>query len=178
MRELAAERGMAVAAKPDSSDVCFIPDGDTAGFLRERLGAQPGPVVDALTGAVVGAHDGAYAYTVGQRRGLALTVPAADGRPRYVLGIEPVSRTVTVGPREALEVSEVRADRPLWLDERPLPLPCEVQLRAHGAVHGCVVHADGDGWRLELATPASGVAAGQAAVLYEGDRVLASATLA
>jgi tRNA-specific 2-thiouridylase len=178
VRAHAAARGLAVADKPDSSDVCFIADGDTAGFLRERLGAQPGPVVDALTGAVVGQHDGAYAYTVGQRRGLALTVPAPDGRPRYVLSVEPVSRTVTVGPGSALDVTTVRADRPLWLHDRPLPRACAVQLRAHGAVHDCVVHADGDGWRLELATPARGVAPGQAAVLYDHDRVLASATLA
>jgi tRNA-specific 2-thiouridylase len=80
VRAEAARRGLAVADKPDSSDICFIGDGDTAGFLRDRLGAQPGPVVDALTGAVVGQHDGAYAYTVGQRRGLALSVPAPDGR--------------------------------------------------------------------------------------------------
>jgi tRNA-specific 2-thiouridylase len=178
VRAQASGRGLAVADKPDSHDVCFIADGDTAGFLRDRLGAQPGPVVDALTGAVVGRHDGAYAYTVGQRRGLALSVPSADGRPRYVLSVEPVSRTVTVGPGAALDVREVRADRPLWLDRRPLPLSCTVQLRAHGAVHGCVAHADGDGWRLELATPARGVAPGQAAVLYDGDRVLGSATIA
>jgi tRNA-uridine 2-sulfurtransferase len=177
VRALAAERGLGVADKPDSHDVCFIADGDTAGFLRDRLGAQPGPVVDALTGAVVGQHDGAYAYTVGQRRGLALTVPAPDGRPRYVLSVEPVSRTVTVGPGEALDVHVVRGDRPRWLDPRPLPLACEVQLRAHGAVHGCVVDVDGDGWRMELATPARGVAPGQAAVLYDGDRVLGSATI-
>lgn len=180
VRAEAARRGLAVADKPDSSDVCFIADGDTAGFLRDRLGAQPGPVVDALTGAVVGQHDGAYSYTVGQRRGLALSVPAADGRPRYVLSIEPVSRTVTVGPGEALDASEVRAERPRWLDPRPRPLPlaCSVQLRAHGAVHPCVVHAEGAAWRLELGSPARGVAPGQAAVLYDGDRVLGSATIA
>jgi tRNA-specific 2-thiouridylase len=178
VRAEASRRGLAVADKPDSHDVCFIADGDTAGFLRDRLGAQPGPVVDALTGAVVGQHDGAYAYTVGQRRGLALSVPAADGRPRYVLSVEPVSRTVTVGPGAALDVHEVRATRARWLDPRPLPLACTVQLRAHGAVHECVAHAEGDGWRLELATPARGVAPGQAAVLYDGDRVLGSATIA
>jgi tRNA-specific 2-thiouridylase len=178
VRAEATRRGLAVADKPDSHDVCFVPDGDTAGFLRERLGAQPGPVVDALTGAVVGEHDGAYAYTVGQRRGLALPRPAADGRPRYVLSVEPVTRTVTVGPAEALDVSVVRCEDPRWLAPRALPLTCQAQLRAHGAVHDCVVHADGGGWRLELASPARGVAPGQAAVLYEGDRVLAAATLA
>ena len=177
VRARAASRGLAVADKPDSHDVCFIADGDTAAFLRDRLGAQPGPVVDALTGAVVGQHDGAYAYTVGQRRGLALTVPAPDGRPRYVLSVEPVSRTVTVGPGEALDVAQVRCTSPRWLDPRPLPLTCEVQLRAHGAVHACEVTPDGDGWRLALATPARGVAPGQAAVLYDDDRVVGSATI-
>ena len=178
VRAQAAARGLAVADKPDSHDVCFIADGDTAGFLRDRLGAQPGPVVDALTGAVVGQHDGAYAYTVGQRRGLHLQVPAPDGRPRYVLSVEPVSRTVTVGPGEALDTTVVDVERPRWLEPRPLPLACSVQLRAHGAVHDCVVSARPGGWRLELATPARGVAAGQAAVLYDGDRVLGSGTIA
>ena len=177
VREIARERGLGVADKPDSHDVCFIADGDTAGFLRERLGAQPGPVVDALTGAVVGTHDGAYGYTVGQRRGLALTVPAADGRPRYVLSVSPVERTVRVGPAEALDVTVVHAERPVELAALDLPTTCSVQLRAHGAVHGCTASADGDGWRLDLATPARGIAPGQAAVLYDGDRVLASATV-
>ena len=186
VRAEAARRGLTVADKPDSHDVCFVADGDTRRFLRERLGPQPGPVVDALTGAVVGQHDGAYAYTVGQRRGLDLRVPSADGRPRYVLSVEPVRSRVLVGPREALDVTELRAERPVWTTEpRALPLECLVQLRAHGEVHECVVEADGAaggaggaGWRLRLRTPAQGVAAGQAAVLYDGDRVLGSATLA
>src|SRR5918992_921544 len=95
VRRIAAERGFAVATKPDSHDICFIPDGDTRGFLARRLGSRPGPVVDAATGATVGNHDGTYGFTVGQRKGLGVAV--GDARPRYVLGIEPVSRTVTVG---------------------------------------------------------------------------------
>ena len=179
VRAQAAARGLGVHDKPDSHDVCFIADGDTAGFLRGRLGPQPGPVVDALTGAVVGRHEGAYAFTVGQRRGLDLRVPAADGRPRYVLQVEPVSRTVTVGPAEALDTTDLRALDPVWTaGPRPLPLRCEVQLRAHGATHPAQVTQDGSGWALALATPARGVAPGQAAVLYDGDRVLGSATLA
>ncbi len=178
VREQAAARGLGVADKPDSHDVCFIADGDTAGFLRRRLGEQPGPVVDALTGAVVGRHTGAYAFTVGQRRGLDLRVPAVDGRPRYVLAVEPVTRTVTVGPARALDVLALEADRPVWTgQELPLPLACGVQLRAHGTVHPAVVSAQGAGWSLALGSPARGVAPGQAAVLYDGDRVLASATL-
>jgi len=176
VRAAAAERGLGVADKPDSHDVCFIADGDTAGFLRDRLGSQPGPVVDALTGAVVGSHDGAYGFTVGQRRGLSLSVPAADGRPRYVLSVSPVDRTVTVGPAAALDVHTVRAADPVRLVE-DLPRTCEVQLRAHGAVHGCTVHEEGGGWRLELDSAARGIAPGQAAVLYDGDRVVASATV-
>jgi tRNA-specific 2-thiouridylase len=179
VRAEAARRGLAVADKPDSHDICFIADGDTKRFLRERLGEQPGPVVDALTGAVVGRHDGAYAYTVGQRRGLALDVPAADGRPRYVLSLSPADSTVRVGPVEALDVSTVRALSPLWTRAaRPLPTTCEVQLRAHGMVHGCTVQGNDGGWELLLDTPARGVAAGQAAVLYDGDTVLGSATIA
>ncbi len=175
VRSLARSKGLGVAEKADSHDICFIPDGDTAGFLRSALGSQPGPVVDALTGAVVGSHDGAYGFTVGQRRGLALTVPAPDGRPRYVLSVEPVSRTVTVGPAEALDVSTVLTGPPV----SPVALPptCEVQLRAHGMVHGCAPAASGDGWSLALTTPARGVAAGQAAVLYDGDTVLGAATI-
>jgi len=183
VRELAAERGLGVADKPDSHDVCFIADGDTAGYLREHLGEQPGAVVDALTGAEVGRHRGAYGYTVGQRRGLDLTVPSADGRPRYVLAVEPVSRTVTVGPAEALEVGRVTTGAPVWTTrEHELPLRCSVQLRAHGQVHDTLVRRGAAGWELELDHPARGVAPGQTAVLYDDAgpdaAVLGSATVA
>ena len=178
VREQARTRGLAVADKADSTDICFIADGDTAGFLRGHLGSQPGPVVDALTGAVVGSHDGAYAFTVGQRKGLSLTVPAPDGRPRYVLSVEPVSRTVTVGPAASLDVSRLVTGPPVWSSPRPLPLECSVQLRAHGAVHGCTVTSSSDrGLVLQLHTPARGIAPGQTAALYDGDLVLGSATL-
>ena len=113
VRAEAARRGLAVADKPDSHDVCFIADGDTRGFLAEHLGQAPGPIVDQ-SGAVLGEHDGAYAFTVGQRRGLRVGTPAGDGKPRYVLDIEPVTRTVTVGPAEGLDVTEITATRPVW----------------------------------------------------------------
>src|SRR5215468_6915079 len=80
VRAEAANRGLAVAEKPDSHDICFIADGDTRGFLRDHLGEAPGDIVDGGTGAVVGRHQGAYAYTIGQRKGLDLRVPAADGK--------------------------------------------------------------------------------------------------
>src|SRR6202167_4572723 len=105
VRAEAARRGLAVAAKPDSHDVCFIADGDTRAFLASRLGEAPGPIVDT-EGQVLGQHDGAFGFTIGQRKGLRIGHPAGDGKPRYVLDIEPVSGTVTVGPRERLDVRE------------------------------------------------------------------------
>jgi tRNA-specific 2-thiouridylase len=178
VREEARSRGLLVADKPDSHDVCFIADGDTRGFLAGRLGAEPGPIVDA-DGTVLGTHQGAYGYTIGQRKGLRLDRPAPDGQPRYVLSIEPVSNTVTVGPGDALGVRQITAERPVWTGcEPPLaPAECTVQLRAHGEVHPCVAAVDGGELRIELRAPARGVAPGQAAVLYDGDTVLGSATI-
>ena len=174
----AAQRGLGVADKPDSHDVCFIADGDTRGFLTRHLGEAPGPIVDS-SGAALGSHDGAYAFTVGQRRGLRLDRPAEDGRPRYVLGIEPVTRTVTVGTAEELEVRDITAQRPVWTGCDPLTAPreCEVQLRAHGEVYPGEARLDGDALQITLARPARGVATGQTAVLYAGDTVLSSATI-
>ena len=186
VRAEAARRGLAVADKPDSHDICFIADGDTRRFLAERLGEAPGDIVDALTGAVVGQHEGAYAYTVGQRRGLRLERPAPDGRPRYVLSITPVTNTVTVGPAQQLEVSTVYGERPVWTGAPP-PAPgqeleCEVQLRAHGEPVPAVLACEGDRVRATLGRPVRGVAAGQALVAYradpDGDAVLGSATIA
>ncbi|WP_349258534.1 tRNA 2-thiouridine(34) synthase MnmA [Stackebrandtia sp.] len=183
VRAEAARRGLAVADKPDSHDICFIADGDTKGFLNRRLGEKPGDIVDAATGEVLGGHSGAHQYTVGQRHGLHLGRPAPDGRPRYVLSITPVDNTVTVGPREALNVDVVHADRPVWLDgeERSGPLECQVQLRAHGEVYPATLTSDGDTMTARLGSPAKGVAAGQALVAYlpgpDGDLVLASATI-
>ncbi|MFC6081493.1 tRNA 2-thiouridine(34) synthase MnmA [Sphaerisporangium aureirubrum] len=179
VRVEAAARGLTVADKPDSHDICFIADGDTRGFLAERLGSEPGPIVDE-SGEVVGGHNGAYGFTVGQRKGLRIDRPTPDGRPRYVLSIEPVSNTVTVGPRSALAVSSIVAERPVWngpAAEPHQPLACQVQLRAHGEVYGCRVQLSGDELHIQLDTPATGVAAGQAAVLYDGDTVIGSATI-
>jgi tRNA-uridine 2-sulfurtransferase len=179
VRKEAADRGLSVADKPDSHDVCFIADGDTRGFLQRSLGSAPGQVVEA-DGTVVGTHDGSYGFTIGQRKGLGIDRPAADGRPRFVLSIEPVSRTVTVGPAEALDVLEIEASRPVWSGCAPPagPLDCLVQLRAHGEVHPAVCEQDGDIVRISLREPARGIAAGQAAVFYDGDAVLGSATIA
>ncbi len=179
VRKEAADRGLGVADKPDSHDVCFIADGDTQGFLRRQLGSEPGPIVDT-DGTVLGSHDGAYGFTIGQRKGLRVDRPAADGRPRFVLSIEPASRTVTVGPAEALDVTDIEASRPVWSGCPPPagPVECVVQLRAHGEVHAAVCEPAGDTVRIRLRDPARGIAPGQAAVFYDGDAVLGSATIA
>ncbi|MCX6406783.1 MAG: tRNA 2-thiouridine(34) synthase MnmA [Propionibacteriales bacterium] len=177
VRAEAARRGLQVATKPDSHDICFVADGDNAGWLAERLGPRPGTIVDE-DGAVLREHDGAYAYTIGQRRGLRLGVPADDGKPRFVLDIEPVSGTVTVGPREHLLVDALEARRPLWCGTAPSdPLECTVQLRAHGAEHRARVEVEGDLVRVRLHDPAEGIAPGQAVVVYVGTRVVGSATI-
>ena len=98
VRAEAAARGLRVADKPDSHDICFIPSGDTRAFLAARIGVRPGAVVEHDTGRELARHDGVHGFTVGQRQGLGVDAPAADGRPRYVLGIEPGSGTVRVGP--------------------------------------------------------------------------------
>jgi tRNA-specific 2-thiouridylase len=179
VRQEAAARGLAVADKPDSHDVCFIADGDTRKFLAARLGEAPGQIVDT-DGSVVGEHEGAYGFTIGQRKGLRIGRPAADGEPRYVLDIEPASGTVTVGPREQLDVREITATRPVWTGIAPpaAPLDCTAQLRAHGAPHPATAWPGDDGMlRIRLHEPARGIASGQAAVLYDGDLVLGSATI-
>ncbi|MCW2495000.1 tRNA 2-thiouridine(34) synthase MnmA [Jatrophihabitans sp.] len=178
VRAEAAERGLAVAAKPDSHDICFIGDGDTRGFLTRRLGAAGGEIVDAESGAVLGEHQGSFGFTVGQRRGLNLTRPAPDGEPRYVLAIEPVANRVVVGPGRLLEVDEVRAERPVWTVAAPAAeFDCIVQLRAHGMLSPATVAIDDDRVTARLHTAQRGVAAGQALVMYAGDAVIGSATI-
>jgi tRNA-specific 2-thiouridylase len=130
-------------------------------------------VIDVISGDVVGGHDGAFAYTVGQRRGLALSVPAADGRARYVLGVDPVSATVTVGPADRLDVDWLAADSTTY--QGP-PVHCLAQVRAHGTPVSAFAYREGDGLKVEFDDPLRAVARGQAVVLYEaderGDRVL------
>ena len=180
IREEAAARGLFVAKKPDSHDICFIADGDTQGFLAKRLGAAEGDIVDE-SGAKLGTHEGAYGFTIGQRKGLRIGTPAADGKPRYVLDISPVDNTVTVGPAAALDVTALTAIRPRWCGRPPEAGEAvyTAQLRAHGGeteVRAEVV--DGAELRVSFAEPVRGVAPGQAIVLYDGTRVVGSATIA
>ncbi|HEY3895563.1 MAG TPA: tRNA 2-thiouridine(34) synthase MnmA [Pseudonocardiaceae bacterium] len=182
IRVEAARRGLAVADKPDSHDICFIPSGDTRSFLADRLGSRPGELVDAQTGAVLGGHQGVHGFTVGQRRGLGLPHPAPDGRPRFVLGLEPATGTVRVGSAHQLDVSVIEAERPVWTAGAPDgPVECIAQVRAHGGYAGCLARIVGERLLVELRQPLRGVAPGQAVALYRpdpaGDIVLGSATI-
>ncbi|MFV0632525.1 tRNA 2-thiouridine(34) synthase MnmA [Demequina sp.] len=180
VRAEAAARGLGVSTKPDSYDICFVADGDTKGFLQRSLGAQPGDIVDE-SGVTVGQHDGAYAYTVGQRRGLGIGRPAPDGAPRYVTEVDTTRNVVTVGPETLLSVTRLVGERAVWLaPDVPAtePVRCAAQVRAHGTPVDATVVRNGDTFEVVLDEPMRGVAAGQSLVVYSGTRVLGQATIA
>ena len=178
VRAEAAARGLRVADKPDSHDICFIPDGDTAGWLRERLGDQPGEIVDRESGEVIGQHAGAYAFTIGQRRGLDLREPAPSGARRYVVDIDPIERRVWVGAENLLAATVIEGRDPIWCGDVPAAgSPALVQIRAHGEAMPGRIHIDGDAVVAHLDEPARGVAPGQAMAMYDGTRVVGSATI-
>ncbi|WP_462418405.1 tRNA 2-thiouridine(34) synthase MnmA [Kytococcus sp. Marseille-QA3725] len=186
VRDEAAERGFSVARKPDSHDICFITDGDTRAYLAERLGERSGDIVD-VDGRVLGAHRGAHGFTVGQRKGLALRDPAADGAPRYVLRTDPATNQVVVGPKEMLGVDLVHADHVRWCGPAPEgELDVGAQIRAHGTEYPARVVVgpsrqgtarDASGITVHLQEMVRGVAPGQSVVLYDGTRVVGSATI-
>ncbi|MFD1830253.1 tRNA 2-thiouridine(34) synthase MnmA [Streptomyces desertarenae] len=178
IRAEAERRGLAVARKPDSHDICFIADGDTQGFLARHLGTAEGDIVDE-DGNRLGTHTGAYGFTVGQRKGLRIGHPAPDGKPRYVLDISPVDNTVTVGPAAALDVVALTAIRPRWCGTPPSgPGTYTAQLRAHGGETPVTAELVGGELKVVFTEPVRGVAPGQAVVLYDGTRVVGSATIA
>ena len=180
VRQEAAALGFFVAAKPDSHDVCFIPDGDTRKWLTDRLGEQPGDIVD-LDGTTVGHHAGAYAFTVGQRRGLRLGQPAAGGEPRYVVEVQPATNTVVVATGELLGVDAITGDHARWCGPAPQGVvSVGAQVRAHGEEVPATAWADGNGGdrvEVRLRRRIRGVAPGQSVVLYDGTRVVGSATI-
>lgn len=169
VRERAEAAGLRVAGKPDSYDVCFIPDGDTTAWLAREVGERSGPIVD-VDGTQVGTHRGVWGVTVGQRRGLGLD----HHERRFVVDIDAMSDTVVVGPRSALACSWIDVDQPTWTVAVPEDgATVRLQLRAHGASIAAHVGVRGDGGvRFVLDEPAYGVALGQAAVAYDpADRV-------
>ena len=179
VRAEARERGFYVASKPDSYDICFIADGDTRGWLAQRLGEQPGDIVDAASGDVVGSHSGSYGYTVGQRRGLGLPRSSQDGEARYVVGVDAATNTVTIGTSDLLGVNAIRGDHARWCGAAPEGVvQVGAQVRAHGEEVPAEAWASGADVEVRLSTRLRGVAPGQSVVLYDGTRVVGSATIA
>jgi tRNA-specific 2-thiouridylase len=165
VREIARDLGLGVAGKPDSQDICFVPNGDYASVVKKVRpeAAQPGEIVDQ-GGRVLGAHKGLIHYTVGQRRGLEI---GGQAEPLYVVRLEPEARRVVVGPKAALAVRAARLSGLNWLGERQRDrLSAKVRSMAKPA------QARFDGEAIHFETPEYGVAPGQAAVLYDGERVL------
>ena len=136
VRDEAAQRGLPVARKPDSYDICFVADGDTRGFLQRSLGVREGPMVTP-EGQVVGTHSGYFGFTVGQRKGLGLDRPAPDGRPRYVIETRPATNEVVVGPAELLSRRRVEGTQLVLLaDPEPLSMPTGTPTRQPARILG------------------------------------------
>lgn len=173
VRTRAREMRLAVADKPDSQEICFIPDGDTQGFLNRHLGSRPGDIMD-FKGRVLGQHQGLHLFTIGQRRGLGLST----GSPLHVIALEPLTNTVVVGPEEELYAPGCLVDRinlisPAWPEDG-----IEVKIRSRHAGVACVVEPLAEGRaRVRFASPQRSVTPGQAAVFYRGDEVLGGGTI-
>jgi tRNA-specific 2-thiouridylase len=171
VRGHATRLGLKVAEKPESQDICFVPDGDYVRFLEEQRGSggMNGDIV-YVDGQVLGKHQGTYRYTIGQRRGLGLSWP----QPLYVVGIDAVNRKVLVGEKRHLAVSHCLVGNLNWLCDLPVksfPAASRIRYR-HQEVPSTLTLLDTGTARVEFHEPQSGVTPGQAAVFYDGDRVL------
>lgn len=180
VRAEAESRGLITAKKPDSHDICFIPDGDTAGYLVKKLGEKAGVIRDVSTGEVVGEHSGTFTVTIGQRRGLNLKTPAEDGKPRYVVNVDRDSGEVLVGSPDLLDIHQIIGLDPIWAGPPLETKPQDVwaQVRAHAEPVRAIAHLQDSRVHVNLLDPVRGLATGQAVVLYEGTRVIGSATIA
>lgn len=171
VRRIAREAGLPVAAKPDSVEICFVPDGDHARLVRERRpdADTAGTFVDT-EGTVLAAHDGFERFTIGQRKGLGY----AGGSRRYVLEIVPETKSVVLGDRDELLRAGLEAARVNWLIDPPAePCRCTIQIRyRHAGAPGVVTSVGEGGARVEFDEPQSAVTPGQAVVFYDGTRVL------
>jgi tRNA-specific 2-thiouridylase len=181
-RAIAERFGLAVAAKPDSQDICFVPQGSYASVIEKlRPGAaEPGDIVDT-DGAVLGRHEGIIHYTVGQRRGLGIAGGGAAADPLYVVRIEPETRRVVVGPRSALAREAIALSGINWLGDGMLedgPREVEVRIRSTRPPVPALLSAEGAGARVRFHAPEFGVSPGQACVFYHGTRVLGGGWIA
>jgi tRNA-specific 2-thiouridylase len=171
VRAQARALGLPVADKPDSHEICFVPDGDQAGFVEKHGGGGAGGAIRDVEGRVVGTHAGVHRFTVGQRKGLGLSSPI----PLYVVGIDAAKETVIVGPRAALERNSLTARGVNWIAGRApaAPIRATAQIRhRHREAAATITAQDDDRVEVEFDAPQSAVAPGQALVMYDGDVVL------
>ncbi len=174
IREIARELGLPVFDKPDSQEICFVPDMDYAGVIKQRTPGtlHEGEIRD-VEGKVVGHHAGHQNFTIGQRRGLGVAL----GYPIYVVDKNAASNTITIGPREKLDARRCEVDQVNWLVEAPAigeARKCTAKIRYNAQPVAATVSMNGDGTgvTIEFDEPQFAVAPGQAAVCYDGDRVL------
>lgn len=177
VRSIAESQGFCTAGKPDSQDICFVSDGDYAAFLSQRTGRAypPGDILD-LSGRVIGQHQGAVRYTIGQRKGLGLAL----NKPVYVCRKDMAENTVTVGPEQALYRQELWADDMNWISIDYLSAPTRVcaKIRYRQIEQPATAYPDESGKiRILFDTPQRAVTAGQAVVLYDGDTVVGGGTI-
>ena len=172
-RARAAGLGLRVADKPDSYEICFVPDGDAAGFVTGAVGERPGEIVDA-SGTVLGEHAGVHRFTVGQRRGLGL----ATSERTYVVSVDAPSRRVVVGPAELLARGGLEAEEVRWgAGDAPAAIDA-VQVRSNGEpIPARLVRTSGSVADVRFARPERGIAPGQLVAFYAGDEVLGGGTI-
>jgi tRNA-specific 2-thiouridylase len=172
VRDVARRLGLPVAEKPDSQEICFVPDGDYAAFIEKQTGdLDGGGAILSQSGAVLGRHGGVHRFTVGQRKGLGI----AASEPMYVLELRPAEKTVVVGPRPELERTTLTASRVNWISgvapTNPLRVSAQIRHR-HQPAAATVRALDGSRAAVEFDTPVVAITPGQAVVLYDGDLVV------
>ncbi len=171
VREVARELGLQVADKPDSHEICFVPDGDHAAFLARHGAAHGEGTIRDVEGKVLGSHGGVHRYTVGQRKGLGLSSPI----PLYVVGLDASANAVTVGPREALDRHELSASGVNWIAGTPpddgIRVTAQIRHR-HKEAAATIQPIGDDRVSLSFDTPQAAIAPGQALVMYQGEEVL------
>jgi len=171
VRALAAELGLATAAKPDSQDICFVPEGRYGAIVQKLRpdAARPGDIVDQA-GTVLGRHEGIIHFTVGQRKHLGLS---GFSEPLFVLKLDAAKAQVTVGPRAALASRRIHLHQVNWLAQKTAAFDCAVKVRSmRPPVEACVTPLDNRSAEVELNTAEEAIAPGQACVFYDGNRVL------
>jgi tRNA-specific 2-thiouridylase len=166
-RAIASELGLRTAQKPDSQEICFVRGGDVGAYMRDHLALEPGEIVDR-SGTVVGEHAGAARYTVGQRKGLGISL----GIPVFVTTVDTASNTVVIGDRDELNVASMRVEEPSFVGEPPNEGDhVLVQHRAHGEPNvATIAQVDATAFELDYHRPVEAIAPGQSAVLYRSDR--------